>query len=787
MRRLLLLSLCVGAAWFCGPQVVQAATEEEVEASRKLGMQYLLDTQKEDGSWEYAGHEIGITSLCALALIENGTPVDDPVIEKAQRYVLDNYLDEGGTYDVSLAILLLSRVGDRDNRGAIRDLAARLIAGQNLHGGWGYSCPKDVRSSFLSGSGERPDRSASAGDNSCTQFACLGLWVASRSGVNIDDSMAQVAYRFVKDQNEDGGWPYAVDPAKPQGSRNSMTMAGLFCLTVARANRIRAVQQAEADGKAAPKLPDPYERPKVEPTAAQPDPNNPDAAAAPAVQPKTAVKPPEEEETFADPGAESKTLQDDPVFKAGFDMAAKYAAGVGPGASRYFMWSVERMGVILGLEKFGTTDWFTKGADALIASQSKPAGEVEGIEGAWMIASTGSSLSETSFAILFLRKANLGSDITRLLQGEPVEPFQNLSQEAKPRYLKLDQAIAAAKAGDVIQVDSSRPIDCPHLLIDKNLTLTAGPGYNPVFRYEIGFDAKGRRSEPKSDPTARFILGVKGATLTLEGFRLQMTPPKSAGTAPWVGVSVEDGTLRMLNCSVAEDARQGFAAVALTGAGKLELRNCMLVGGRAGIEITAGGEQSISLNNTVLYNNVGVSVLPGKAGDGKLTFNIDRCVVAAPEAFNFAKVTTPIDITSSGGLYFADSLGSNFLMDRSTGKGRTWTGKKNLYDVKKWIGFQGTPNAAIKDAKTWSRFWGDADESGESRVVTLKIARHGSYKLDMNADEFEISQTSQVYGNRRWSGINPIYLGPGYNFSLFREGFDYNAWREQTEQLASAQ
>ena len=40
---------------------------------------------------------------------------------------------------------------------------------------------------------------------------------------------------------------------------------------------------------------------------------------------------------------------------------------------------------------------------------------------------------------------------------------------------------------------------------------------------------------------------------------------------------------------------------------------------------------------------------------------------------------------------------------------------------------------------------------------------------------------------RRRTGINPVYVGPGYNFTLFREGFDYNTWTEATEQLASAQ
>lgn len=780
-RSALWLLLCVLQGFVATAS--QAATPEEIEAARKKGVQYLLDSQKPDGHWEYANHEIGITSLCAIALIENGVPVDDPKIELAQRYVLDNYLEEKGTYDIALAILLLSRVGDRDNKAAIRDLAARLIAGQNTHGGWGYSCPK-VRA----GSTEKEARPAGPGDNSCTQFACLGLWVASRSGVNIDDTMAQVAYRFVMDQNADGGWPYKTEAGQPQASRNTMTFAGLFCLTVARANRIRAVQTAEANGRQPPRLPAPLTRPKVEPsTAPAADPNNPAAADAPAPAAATTVTP-AAEVPFVDPGAEAATLQADPIFNKGFDMAVKYAAGLGRGSSRYFLWSVERMGVILGLEKYGTTDWFEKGADALLASQGQPAGETPGIDGAWVIASTGSAFSETSFAILFLRKANLGSDITRLLQGEPADPFQIISQESKPRFLKLEQAIAAAKPGDVIHIDTNRAVDVPHLLIDRDLTITAGYGYTPVLRYDVGFDASGRRSDPKTDPSARYMFGVKSGTLTLEGLQLQFDPPKSAGTVAWSGVSVEGGTLRMLNCFVGEANRQGYAAVSLSAPGQVHIRNSLLVGGRAAIEVTTAGQQLIEVDNSVLFSNAGISVVPGATDGAELKLDLERSAVQATNIFNFAKVMTSIEVTSRGVAYQGEAMDLNYLTGKSGNSGRRWTGKHNLYDLKKWIGFQGTPNAAIKDAKTWATFWGGLDESGSSQVITFAgKRRQGAFTLDLLGDDFEFASTSQVYANRRRTGINPVYVGPGYNFGLFREGFDYNAWREESEQLASAQ
>ncbi len=783
-RRPWLLSLALCVLCSLGTNAVGADMDDPIEVSRKKGMQFLLDSQLPNGSWEYKGHDIGITSLCAIALIENGIPVDDPRIEKAQRYVLDNYLDEKGTYDIALAILLLSRVGDRDNKTAIRDLAARLIAGQNTHGGWGYSCPK-VRAVYLSGGGDRPARPAGPGDNSCTQFACLGLWVASRSGVNIDDTMAQVVYRFVQDQNEDGGWPYKTDPGAPPASRNSMTYAGLFCLTVARANRIRAVQSAEASGKLPPKLPNPLVRPAVTPKT---DPDNPDAEA-PAQAPAVASSSSTTEPTVVvDPGADAATLEDDPVFTKGLDRSIKYAAGVGPGASRYFMWSVERMGVILGMEKFGSTDWFAKGSAALLASQGKPAGEVEGIEGAWAIASTGSAFSETSFAILFLRKANLGSDITRLLQGEPADPFQIMTQDAKPRFLRLEQALAAAKPGDIIHVDTNRPIDVPHLEIEKPVTIVAGHGYTPVLRYDIGFDANGRRSDPKTDPTARYLFSVQpGGVLTLEGLRLQFDPPRSIGSAPWSGISVDGGDLRLLNCSVAEGGRQGFAAVSMSAPGKIELRNSLLIGGRAALEIRTNGQQTIDVQNSILFSNTGISVLPGQPAGVETRLSLARSVIQAANIFNLAKVTTPVEVSSVGVAYMGDAFDMNFLATRNSSAGRTWTGRHNLYDLKKWIGHEGTPLATIRDAKTWSTFWGGLDESPDSRVITFTgKRRQGAFTLDISSDDFEFASNSQVYSTRRRTGINPVYLGPGYSFSLYREGFDYSEWCEQANQLALA-
>ena len=367
-------------------------SDRVIEQARHKGMDYLKSQQLKDGSWFFERHEVGITSLCTLALLENGIPETDPIIEKAMKYIRKNTKELTQTYDLALTVLLLSRTGNRKDRSLIRTLSARLIAGQCTSGGWTYSCPK-VSSLIFTNPSRRPKPKKSPGDNSCTQFAVLGLWAASRSGIKIEDSMNNVALRFLKTQNEDGGWGYRVpadlnihmqededadkkektnpDERKvaPEPSKNSMTFAALFCLTVSRATKIR-------EGKSGTT------------------------------------------ETDAEKN-EANTLMKDPVFKSGLKKAGAYVkAGSG---TRYFLWSTERLGVLLGLEKFGETNWFDKGAKYLLDAQKN--------DGSWE--DTRGTLHETSFAVLFLRKANLGSDISRLLEGEPEKEISNFDTKRK--------------------------------------------------------------------------------------------------------------------------------------------------------------------------------------------------------------------------------------------------------------------------------------------------------------------------------------------------------------------
>lgn len=797
-----------------------AQSSPDIEPARLKGIQFLQGEQFDDGSWEFEGHDVGITSLCALALIENGVPVSDPSIEKAHRFVQEEMKEIKGTYDIALAILLLSRVGDRDNRPKIRELAARLIAGQTVEGGWGYTCPL-ASVSILSNPNDRPKLQPGIGDNSCTQFAVLGLWVSSRWGVDITETMSLVGDRFIETQREDGGWPYvceewsklvaeaeesetgasssaskdaeemdggakkkkkkdkdkgetpaergrekpavannpapaagklpgegegplpganggpgaeAASTSKYQPSSPSMTFAGLFCLTVARATVIRDEQ---AKMRVAP------EKKGADPVT---------KADAPTV-------------------VEGSTLMEDPSFADGLKRAGEFAATIGPGSARYFMWSVERMGVVLGAEKFGETPWFTKGSSALLASQE--------MDGAWKNPNEAwGSLADTSFAILFLRKANLGSDISRLLSGEPENRFQIISREERPRFASLEEALKAAQPGDRIRVDGAGPFLLPHVEVNQDLTIEAGYGYQPVFRYDMGYDADGLRSRPQKNAEARHMIRVNQGTLILEGVELQMDPPTLEPGIPWVAVVVNGGTLRLLNCSISEGNKQGMSAVKVTAAGEVLLRNCQIVGGRAGIEIEASGDQAINIENSLIFSKSGViATNSAKSAEGTVTLTLNRCSVQCNEVFSCKGLTNNLDIQSDGVAYLADAIGMSMLPKPTGHDGLTWTGSENIYDLKKWVGSAGKPIAAVKDAKSWSTYWGGTDTNGSARKIPF-VGRKpmGGFNHAVKGEDFEFAANSGVYAYRRKTGIDPLLVGPGAAFLRYRESFEYRTW-----------
>jgi len=247
----------------------------------------------------------------------------------------------------------------------------------------------------------RPQDGGELCDNSNTQFAIFALWVGRRYGMPVERALAAVDAYFRQWQNPDGGWCYSIVPKLRPGlalsgmeqtlddsplSTAAMTCAGLLGLALNYGVSNETVLSTRLPGSLRPSRPG-----EVRATV---DPNR------------------------------------DPVVKKGlmylgscigqpvFDEQADHPAG--PAAQRflvsrgyYYLWSLERVSMVYGLNTIGNKDWYGWGADQLLPRQLA--------NGSWA-GKFCPAAADTCFALLFLKRANLAQDLTSLLKGKIGDP-----------------------------------------------------------------------------------------------------------------------------------------------------------------------------------------------------------------------------------------------------------------------------------------------------------------------------------------------------------------------------
>jgi hypothetical protein len=426
--------------------------QQGVNAAIDRGVVYVRKAQLKGGTWSNGAYTLGYAALAGLTLLECGAPANDPAVLKAARFVrLNSSVTQHSTYQLSLAILFLDRLGEAKDRSLIRGMALRLIAGQNSVGGWDYNCPllntsqqqylltalrklsprqpADPLGQRKTGNlpdplnkpgqagplpeaipgkgpavppdpraqgqppppapppgkpaakapqvppkvlpqkpefvpphpqaGQMPPKGKRAGmrpggrdDNSNTQFAILALWAARRHDVPVARSLALAGVRFRASQQTGGGWGYHYPNS---GQTGPMTCVGLLGLA--------AGVGADREGQA--------------------------------------------------PGANGE-LTKDPTIEKGLKALGEYIEHPGKGrggrATTYFLWSVERVGVLYDLRTIGNKDWYRWGVEILLPTQRG--------DGSWHLGGyAGSDATlDTCMALLFLKRANLTEDLTRNLR-----------------------------------------------------------------------------------------------------------------------------------------------------------------------------------------------------------------------------------------------------------------------------------------------------------------------------------------------------------------------------------
>ena len=374
--------------------LLTAQEEKAVLEAIERGIAYLRRTQRPGGAWNAAAdpkgaalrpyREVGYAALPGLTLLECGVPAPDPAIQKAADFVRASAPTLEDTYQLSLAVLFLDRLGDPRDRALLQTFALRLLAGQRARGGWGYLCPlleptseHRLLHALRAGSTKQEvlpelntksakhrsgvpgrtfteiDSTGGLGDNSNTQFALLALWAARRQGVPVDQALTVAEKRFRLTQGPRGGWGYTQTSAES----GSMTCAGLTALALGR---------GVARG------------------------------------PQTAAKSPE------------GWWADDKAITRGLRALGHYLDH--PGDQRkgrlntFYLWALARVGMLYDQKAFGGKEWYRWGARALAVTQLGG--------GRWYgNGYSGSTpVLDTCMALLFLQRANLTADLTARLR-----------------------------------------------------------------------------------------------------------------------------------------------------------------------------------------------------------------------------------------------------------------------------------------------------------------------------------------------------------------------------------
>jgi hypothetical protein len=464
-RRIRLGFLCCTALFLCAtptladPKPLSKEEQAKVDKAIEKAVAYLKSIQREKGDWaaRYPCARLAQSLLPAYALLEAGVPANDPAIRKAADYLRpelakylrseyersdfdknflakSSYLSYPHTYQLSLAVLFFDRLGDPKDKKLIQSLTLRLIAGQHRTGGWSYRCdqlseddeaslfkllgelnkrldggakpstklfddlkvPRKLRMltvfqdpsqfnwrephvSAATPAGERIDSGPS--DNSNTQFAMLALWVAQHHGVPLRPTLDILALRFERTQQEDGYWPYAWHHSRPT---RSMVCVGLLGLAIGR----RQV-----------------------------------------TVPKLSLR--------------QRQIADLRVLKGLLALYGEVGVPTGqmerpvPYMDVYFLWSLERVGMLYDLPTLGDKEWYRWGAEILLTNQ-KPDGRWESAfdpkDGAKSLMPNDYPSLTTSFALLFLKRSHPMKDLT------PKLPF---------KAEELNKSIVALRGGTI--------------------------------------------------------------------------------------------------------------------------------------------------------------------------------------------------------------------------------------------------------------------------------------------------------------------------------------------------
>ncbi len=213
------------------------AGEARVQEAVQKGLVYVMKAKPPVSGWN---GPMGSDELVLTTFLKAGVPVSDPRVDEHLRKMLASKLQR--TYCVSLHAVALRELDAAKYRSRIAECAQFLVDNQCANGQWGYG-----EASAAAPAGDLVTKSRdgpATGNNSCSQFAVLGLRACVEAGIAIPRETLERASRWWgASQRADldtqfgadrKGWCYTreEDPHRPYGS---MTAGGVAAAVIADA------------------------------------------------------------------------------------------------------------------------------------------------------------------------------------------------------------------------------------------------------------------------------------------------------------------------------------------------------------------------------------------------------------------------------------------------------------------------------------------------------------------------------------------------------------------------
>jgi hypothetical protein len=211
---------------------------KDVDGAIDRGVAWLLSQQRPSGRWtafeDERGslYELGMQSLCMLACVKGGVPLDDPRMVKANRALASIYETQKNnlqTYEVGLVLMLLDARSSEQLRRfeGSKDKKKRKASAADLE--WAKALALWLQ---LKQKPQGMWRYPTGGvDLSNTQYAALGLWSAHRLGLRVDKGVVRRMMEAVlqlQQKQDTKKVPFYADPERVLKHKNGESVSSSY-------------------------------------------------------------------------------------------------------------------------------------------------------------------------------------------------------------------------------------------------------------------------------------------------------------------------------------------------------------------------------------------------------------------------------------------------------------------------------------------------------------------------------------------------------------------------------